>query len=490
MDEEIEIKDYFRMIKANWLLSLIIFVLVLSGAVIFTLNSQKLYEARSLVMISAQDQTSQLLGGSTIRIDVETQREIIMSTSVLDPVYTEYGANSFLLQVNPLKNTNILEIIVQSTDPNQASDIANKIADSYSYYNKDSRRQGAKEVSEFITEQLDILESEVDELNREILIYSVRDRGFEEEQLYQSLLQSLAAKQSIYEQLLSRREEVGIAAQEKSGNIKVIEYSMANYAPVKPDKFLNIGLGVILAFVLAFGIAIAKQQSSNSFSNVKEIEQGMDQKITGVLPFIKKMKRRKFMVVGYDMYPKLAESIRRIRANLMLKGNLKVFSVTSPKTGEGKSMVAVNLAISLIGTGKRVLLIDANLRNPVLDRALNVKQKVPGLAEVLITGKLKVRQTKHENLYLLPAGKITKSSIDVISTERIRHICNQLESSDFDVVIFDNSSMDYAESTIFSANTKVLLVISDKTTKEDAILAKETLVSVGADVVGLVWNRK
>jgi len=490
MDDEIEITDYIKILKKNWLLAFAIFFVIMSGAIIYTLSSTQIYAGRSLVMINSQDQTSTLLGGTTVRFDMETQREIIMSTSVLDPIFAEYSPSEFYLEVNPIKDSTVFEIIVQTANPESASAIANKVADSYAYYTRESKKKDAAEVSKFIDEQLENYKKEIDELNRALLIYEIRDRDYEDEQVYQSYIQQIDAKEAIYAQLLSRKEEVGIVAKEKSGNVRVIEYSISDYVPIKPKVWFDITLGVIISSIFAVGLVILKSEIKNNFHNGKEIESAFGQKIIGTISRIRKMRKRKYMIIGNDMYPKLAESMRKIRANLMLKGAVKVISITSPKAGEGKSLVASNLAISLASTGKKVMVVDANFRNPIIDKAFGVKEKAPGLAEILETGKLSVRKTKHRNVFVMTSGKIDKNSVDIVSADRIMEICHKLNTSDFDFVIIDNTSLEYAESTIFSANSKVVMVVSDKSSKEDTILAKETLESIGALIVGVVWNRK
>ncbi len=309
-----------------------------------------------------------------------------------------------------------------------------------------------------------------------------------------SILQAISAKEKIYDFLLSKREEIGIMAQESSGNAQIIEYATMPLEPAKPNVILTLLIGMVLAAFAGIGSVIIQGSLKNTFRNTKEIEAGLGT-IVGSLPI---MGKKKHNPLGhyrmFEEHPEsaAAENIRILRGRLSSAGQM--ISITSPQEGDGKSVIASNLGIAYASAGKKVLLVDSNLRNPMLSRVFKVSRNTPGLYDVLVgpgSKAIKVSQTVQKNLYLLPAGKTAKN-IDAISNERIGTVCKKLRESDFDIVIFDNTSLDHADASAVSACSDAVLVAIDMglTNKDTATQAKETLIRSGAKVFGIVVNRR
>jgi len=265
-EEDVEISDYYRMLKNNWELALGIFVLIMAVAVFYTFLTPKVYQARSLVMITSQDQTAYLLGSSFSslpRTDIETEKAIIMSGSVLGPVYVVPETAKYQISAEAIKNSNVIEIKVESKNSFTAMRVANRVAESYVNYSRESKKQAALDVNQFISEQLTTYKAELDLLNMKILEYknkkNLTNMTIEQQIDYQGLQQMLAAKNKLYDYLLSRTEEISIVAQEKGGNIRIIENAAIPSYPVKPNVLLNLILGFVLACIISLGVVFVKE---------------------------------------------------------------------------------------------------------------------------------------------------------------------------------------------------------------------------------------
>ncbi|MBN2052655.1 polysaccharide biosynthesis tyrosine autokinase [Candidatus Woesearchaeota archaeon] len=538
-EENIELTDYFIILKRNWFLTLIIFLIIMGAAIAYTFTTPKIYSARSLVMVTSQDQTSFVLGNSIAsvpKVDIETEKGIIMSTSVLNPIYSEFPEGNFVIIVESLKNSNIIAISVESENPVTSAKVANQIAESYVIYTRESKKQAATEVNNFISAQIAIYKSELDELNMELMKYKNKanlssTQAFE----YQKLQQEIAAKDKLYNSLLLRAEEISIVARENSGNVKIIEYAYATYYPVKPNVTLYIALGFILAIIGSLGIVFIKDSMRKTFRGVNEIEDAFGNLIMGVVPKIRKKeyslsddsksgfadnisdfadnpvkyvrkglkrttaktdKAKKYYLVDRDSEGPFAESIRVLRTNLMFylkEKNIKLISINSAQKGDGKTTVAQNLSKELAHEGKKVLLVDANLRNPVLNQVFKTEGSDEGLSDVILgNAKLEkvICRTAHKNLYLLAGGKHNHVPGELLSPERLKDIFARLKASEFDIVLFDNTTLKYSESLSVAANSQgVLFIVAlDRTNKEMAIKSKETLAKVKAHTIGVVVN--
>jgi capsular exopolysaccharide synthesis family protein len=534
-EDNVELSDYFTMLKKNWLIALIIFLVIMGAAILYTVRSPKIYLARSAVMVSTQDQTAYLLGSTFAnapRTDIQTQRAIVLSSSVLNPVYSQPEEASFKITVNAIKDSNVLEILVESQGPYTAMRVANKVAESYVNYTRESKKQEALGVNAFIEEQIAQYRTELDVLNMQILAYkNNKNLSVSEQVKYQSLQQAQAAKEKLYNYLLSRAEEVSIVAKETGGSVKIIEYAQPSMNPVKPNVLLNLALGFILAIICSMGMVFAKESLRKTFKDITAAEEAFNSTIMGVIPRIKrgectyegkadftdqvsefaknpvrsvrkalsskKVEKREYYMVDHNSEGPFAESIRMLRTNIMFyikEKNIKLISINSPQKNDGKTTIAINLAMEIAREGKKVLLVDANLRNPVLNRVFNIKEdEEEGLSEVIRSeAKLDkaIKKTSHKNLYLLSAGKHNHVPGHLISPEKLKEVFKQLKASDFDVVLFDNTSLKYSESVSVSASSQgVLFIIAhDKTNKDLALKSKATLAKVNAHVIGLVIN--
>jgi len=256
MDDEISLGDYWRILKRHWPIFFVGFIIVFSAVLTYTFLSEPVYESRSLVVITSQDQANFLLGSSASRVgDIETQRTIIQSYIIVHPVFLEFG--EFDLIVNNIRNSNILEIVVRTNNPELAANIANKITENYIYYNANLRREDATSNVMFITDTITEYNIEVNELDA--LLTSLGDfsnltRAGQLE--YRELERQINAKTRIIEFLLTKREEALLTTQLNSINLRILEYAPIPDYPIRPNIPLNIAIGFILALGAGLGLAI------------------------------------------------------------------------------------------------------------------------------------------------------------------------------------------------------------------------------------------
>ncbi|MDQ0063370.1 CpsD/CapB family tyrosine-protein kinase [Paenibacillus harenae] len=193
----------------------------------------------------------------------------------------------------------------------------------------------------------------------------------------------------------------------------------------------------------------------------------------------------------------VAEQYRTIRNHIRFaSGRDKVGSlvVTSPSGAEGKSVAAVNLAITMAQRGDRVLLIDANIRKPVLHVVFNV-QSSTGLMDVLankIEFSSATMKTDIDGLSMLPSGSFLHNSMDLLGTKKMASVLEQA-AEHYDAIILDCSPVlgtPEASDLASRCDGVVLVVNSGKTQQEKAIEASRTLELVKANIVGVILNNK
>jgi len=595
--EEMQVSDYWYIIKKNIFLIFIVFVLVFTTVMAYTYLSDPVYQGRTLVVVSGTDQTSVLLGNINVGTDMETQIAIVMSASVIGRVI-ETIPGLYEIEIANVKNSKIIEILAESTDPYTARDVANAVAENYVNYTLEQKRQEVTAVSELITGQITSLKNELDALNALLLQYETVDMTPEDEieyrrlqkststyegridqsnlqllelgnkeyitlnradyltkadyddavnrqdlqkaqdqityqslldsiqgytneyeklsydllQLekkykiqmdeieYQGLLQNIQAKENLYNTLLKRREEVAIVEKEDSANIDIIEHALLPVLPIRPNILLNTLIGIILGISFSIGFAIIKEYSMNTFRDSDEIEKEFGP-VLGQIPKANEY-RRLSVNNRVSKYPfmtsknkKFSEAIRMMRTSIKFianDNNIRMFTFTSLKNGTGKSTLAMNLAHSLAQNGERVLLIDANLRNPVQNVLLGTHAK-PGLIEVVL-GQANLSQaivkTREKLLDLLPAGVQKLSPGELFGSRSMQKFCSDTAKLSYNIIIFDTSSMLYSESSALAVDTDGTIVVMkhNHTSKDEAKKAKRALEKLNINICGAILN--
>ena len=213
---------------------------------------------------------------------------------------------------------------------------------------------------------------------------------------------------------------------------------------------------------------------------------------------------KKEVITQLDPKSPVAEVFRALRTNLQFMnrfGKTQTILLTSTVQAEGKSWVSANLATAFAQTGRKVVIVDADMRKPRQHKIFSVKM-CPGLSnylsEINELGRREkfeytdcIQKTEVENLYLLPSGNIPPNPSELLLTEKIEELMKEL-SNEFEVVIFDGAPcLLVTDSTIISRLVdSTVLVVSQKYTKTDDLKeANKRIKSVGGKLVGVVLNR-
>lgn len=191
------------------------------------------------------------------------------------------------------------------------------------------------------------------------------------------------------------------------------------------------------------------------------------------------------------------EAYKAMRTNFnfaTLDGKMKTILVTSAIPGEGKSTFSINLAISLVESGKKVLLIDADLRNPSIHRYLRIRQQqLQGLSNLLSTGKLPKDAIGHlekYNIDILLSGSIPPNPVELLSKSNLGDILQSVEK-DYDYIIIDTAPVGVVtDAAVLSqfVDGVVLVVGQGLANQQQITKAKTSLANVKANVIGAVLN--
>lgn len=248
-------------------------------------------------------------------------------------------------------------------------------------------------------------------------------------------------KRDLYSFLLQKREESEIAYASAMANNRVVDYAQANPSPVSPKRMLISLVFIFLLLGVCFAFITIRETMTGKVLYRDEVESRTSIPIIGEVAFDKS---KKSIVIESGRRSFVAEEFRKLRISLSFLGidsDHKKVLVTSSISGEGKSFIAANLAISISLTGKKVVIVDMDLNNPTINKILEVESG-KGVTEYL-TGEKKPDEIikkviEHENLFFISSGQIPENPTELLSNGRVNDLINYLDNR-FDFIIIDTS---------------------------------------------------
>jgi tyrosine-protein kinase Etk/Wzc len=319
------------------------------------------------------------------------------------------------------------------------------------------------------------------------------------------LTRQLQVLEQAYMSLLSRLQDAQIREAAKLGNATIADVAVVPNRPVGPDLIRLITLAVLGGLGLGLGLTFLMEFMRTTVTSSEEIKHLLGVPVLSVVPEARIDTEPDSIMRLMTSRRGAAEAIRTLRSNLRFlilrqssDGKMQTFLVTSAVKGEGKSFISATLAIAFAQTGKRVVLIDADLRKPDLHRFFGLDGDV-GLANVLRDAaplESALLPTQLETLKLLPAGVLPKDSdtatpAELFSSEAMQHLLQRLKER-FDIVLIDTPPMmAVTDPSILAPMTDgVLLVVELGHVSRSAIQeVKEQLELAQAKLLGVVINK-
>ncbi len=250
-----------------------------------------------------------------------------------------------------------------------------------------------------------------------------------------------STKTQSYQFLLQKKQETELGLASTTTNSKMVDKPLAGQYPVSPKKKMIYALAVIAALGLCVGGITIKDAFTGKIKYRHEIEKMTSIPIIGEIAFDKS---KTPLVIEKGTRSFVAEEFRKLRISLSFLGvdaSHRKLLLTSSISGEGKSFVAANLAVSISLTGKKVVLVDMDLNNPTQSKILNVNQEY-GVTELLSGEKTIDEVIKkvegQESLYFISAGNLPENPTELLANGKVNAIINQLDK-DFDMVVIDTS---------------------------------------------------
>jgi capsular exopolysaccharide synthesis family protein len=344
------------------------------------------------------------------------------------------------------------------------------------------------------------------------------------------IMREVSANEELYLMLQKKFKEAQIREAEKVGTVSIVDRAMgANL--VSPKRMLNLGVGAVIGLMLGLLLAFVTESMDTSVGTIEEVEDYLKIPVLGVIPHIpeareevplwrrhrvkvkeKGTKLREQLVVHWRPKSTVSEAYRSLQTNIDFsrmgkRGNTLLFVSAEPR--EGKTLTVCNCAVALAQMGKKVLLIESDLRRPVLHRIFGLK-KEPGLTDILvkrlktqeairtttdiILGDLKMEEVLKtpglDNLSLLTSGHLPPNPAELLGSPEMKELISELKTR-YDVILFDSSPiLPVTDGTILGAQVDgVVMVYQVGRAARGALRrAKVQLDNAKAHILGIVLN--
>jgi polysaccharide biosynthesis transport protein len=257
----------------------------------------------------------------------------------------------------------------------------------------------------------------------------------------------------------------------------------------------NLGVGLILGLLLGLGVAVLRHVLDTRVRNEDDVRSLTDSPILGVVAYNQNVPSHP-VILRDQPQAAPSEAVRRLRTNLQfidIANRPKSIVISSSIPGEGKSTLAINLAVSLADTGSRVILVDADLRQPSIADYVGIEGRV-GLTTVLI-GRAAVEDVVQPlgatSLDLLPAGQIPPNPSELLGSMTMAVLLEQL-SAVYDMVLLDSPPLlPVTDAVVLSklAGGALVVVGADRIHRQQLQQSLESLETAGAHIFGIVMNK-
>ncbi|MFF2487709.1 polysaccharide biosynthesis tyrosine autokinase [Microbacterium sp. NPDC058062] len=427
-----ELTDYIRILRKNWVIIVVATLVGIGVAAAWSLTRTPQYEAQSTVFVSTQSgSTIQDLqqGSNFTQSRVQTYTNLVTTPIVMNPVIAELGLGM------------------------TASELSAEVEASAA-------------------------------LNTTLITITVT--GADPVQAADVANALGASLKSVVERL-----ETPNGTDTSPVRVERVKDALPPLSPSSPNVPLNLALGALVGLAIGIGTAVLRAVLDTRIRTPRDVEQVTDRPLIGAIAFDPKAKERPLIVHADPLSPR-AESFRAMRTNLQFletdEGRAS-YVITSSVPSEGKSTTTINLAIALADAGKRVALLDTDLRKPKIAEYLGIEGGA-GLTDVLI-GRARLADVMlpwgNRSLYVLPAGKIPPNPSELLGSKSMLQLLEALER-DVDVVLCDAPPLlPVTDAAILAKATSgaILVVSAGHTNRHQLSGAVDALNTAGAHIAGI-----
>ncbi|MAE69289.1 MAG: hypothetical protein CME06_02345 [Gemmatimonadetes bacterium] len=348
--------------------------------------------------------------------------------------------------------------------------------------------------------ELETARSRAAELNRFVADYATKLHSLPDKELALARkTREYTVNENTYLMMKEKYEEVRISEAGEIGNVRIIDAALPFLDPVRPNRRMNALLGLVVGLGLALSLAFFFEYLDTSLRTIDEVEQKLDTVVLGAVAALEEAAEAEDesarLVTLHEPQSPMAEAYRTIRTNVgfaAVGAPLRSIAITSSGPQEGKSTTASNLAITIAQSGKRTLLLDADLRRPVLHKLFSLKRQ-KGVTDHLAgnaTLEEVIQKTEIEGLHVITSGSLPPNPSELLGSDAMARFIEEV-GREFDQIIVDTPPvMAVTDALLLSALLDgVIIIVEAGETLEQVAKRTKTLVETAARrCLGVVLN--
>ncbi|MEX0753628.1 MAG: polysaccharide biosynthesis tyrosine autokinase [Actinomycetota bacterium] len=465
------------------------------AALFLSFRQTPIYDSTAQVLVKPTN-ANQVLAGvpAASLISMDTERGIAESSAVANIAAGELGSiDAAQLQeatdVTVPTNTQFLDITFSDPDPAQAQAGAQAIAVSYLGYREEQAIEDAATAAQGYQQR--IKEQEIELAGERKRLRQAKENSPEAFEI-QADIDQIDRELDILRAQLTPLLAQGVDAGD------IIAAAQLATSPSSPNHMRNGLLALIVGLALGVGFAFLRERLDDRLAGREDFEELTGSPVLGVVPSVPGWKKKDEPNVPALSQPKggPAEAYRTIRTNLQFmarSGEFKTVMITSASLGEGKTTTSANLAVTLAQTGKRVIVVGADLRKPRIHRFFRMPNDV-GVTSVL-SGQTRIGEAARrvgglDTLRVIPSGPVPQNPAELLGSEAMDRLLHDLRDN-ADFVILDTAPvLAVSDALILARRSDGIVIVADAATTSRSAVAhvRDQLEQVGANIVGGVFN--
>ncbi len=316
---------------------------------------------------------------------------------------------------------------------------------------------------------------------------------------YGVLLREVEKNRELYENLLKRLKETSVTQELGTTNVRIVDAAEIPKLPAKPKKMQNFLLSIVAGMFTAVGLAFFLEYLDNTIKTPEDVKKYLGVPNLAVIPTVDFKEevgeniKHPQLIVHHKPKSTISEAIRSLRTAILFsvpENPPKILIVTSFVPQEGKSFIAANTALIMADAGDSVLLIDADLRRPSINKLFDF-DNLKGLSNLIVGEEANIRPSViNEKLSVITSGPIPPNPAELLGSKRMEEIIEEFKGR-FDKIIIDTPPISSVTDALLLsrfADGVVLVIHGGKTTKDMGTHSIELLKGVNARILGGVLN--
>ncbi|HLG61102.1 MAG TPA: Wzz/FepE/Etk N-terminal domain-containing protein [Ktedonosporobacter sp.] len=529
------LKHYIEIIGKRWRLIITCIVVVTLSAYVVSKLMMPLYQSSVLIQITIHSGTNQADINSLLASDqlIQTEAELAVSNTVLRDVAAHHqglSVDELARRVNatPKLDTQLFEISVVDPSPVNAATLANEVAAALIKHQQQvfQANSGPHQQTQNLQQNLTATQTQMNAITSQIS--KLRAGGGSEQQMT-GLIAQLNGLQQHYDQLQSTLAQLQLAVSQNDNFLQIAQPAQIASRPVQPNTLLNTAAGLLTGLLLGILLSVLSEQLDTRIHAQEELAHLLERPVLATI-----WQSSPADIVHPQDDSANIEAFRILRTGIgfaSVDKPVRTLAVTSAQPRDGKSVIAANLAIFMAKTGKRTLLVDADLRRPTLHLLFGLSltgKDLKGLSDAImaagtgdasptsnaqprifvnvVPGPVReetrptdlslnefVYHANIPNLQIMPAGSLPPNPTELLESQAMQRFLAVLRHCQAEVIIFDTPPLlGLSDASLLASKVDGTLVVLDitRTTKKTLAQTNALLRRAGSNVLGYIVNKQ